>query len=175
MNETEVYVTLKGQEIPLGGLDSEERRLVGRLRRRARTHPNWTDFGNYWMREVAGCYDARGVSRAQSRRKAVYQIAQDLGSRLGVAAGLIRAPEYRAELEELIRLKFRTRRAFCAATGLSEAMLSHVLAGRKDLSLESLTKALDRIGYRLCIAPAVTAEPVKHNRGKRGKTTARSA
>jgi hypothetical protein len=33
-------------------------------------------------------------------------------------------------------------------------MLSHVLAGRKDLSLESLGKALERIGYRLRIVPS---------------------
>ena len=36
---------------------------------------------------------------------------------------------------------------------LSEDMLSHVLAGRKDLSLASLTAALERIGYRLRIVP----------------------
>jgi hypothetical protein len=38
--------------------------------------------------------------------------------------------------------------------GISEDMLSHVLAGRKDLSLEALTTALERIGYRLRIVPA---------------------
>jgi hypothetical protein len=32
-------------------------------------------------------------------------------------------------------------------------MLSHVLAGRKDLSLESLTRALGPIGYRLSFVP----------------------
>jgi hypothetical protein len=53
----------------------------------------------------------------------------------------------------LIRGKFASRRAFCDAAGLSEDMLSHVLAGRKDLSLEKLTQALSRIGYRLRIVP----------------------
>jgi hypothetical protein len=33
-------------------------------------------------------------------------------------------------------------------------MLSHVLAGRKDLSLESLSKAPEGIGYRLSFVPA---------------------
>jgi hypothetical protein len=33
-------------------------------------------------------------------------------------------------------------------------MLSHVLAGRKDLSLAGLTQALERIGYALHIRPA---------------------
>jgi hypothetical protein len=154
MKSADVYVTLTGQEVALTGLDHEEGRLLRALERRARTHPSWTDFGNYWVREVAAFYDGRGLSRGESRRGLVYRIVQDLCSRLGIAEGLVRVPEYRAELEELIRLKFRTRRAFCEATGLSEAMVSHVLAGRKDLSLESLSKALDRIGYRLRIVPA---------------------
>src|SRR5438552_2357921 len=124
MKEADSYVTLEGQEISLSGLGAEERRLLARLRRRARTQPSWTDFGNYWVRAVAAFHDARGLSRAQSRRSPVYQIAQDLCSRLGVAEGLVRAPEVRTELEELIRLKFPTRRAFCEAAGLSEQMLS---------------------------------------------------
>ena len=158
MNEADIYVTLGGQEIPLSGLDRDERRLLARLRQRARTRPSWTEFGNFWMHEVAAFYDARGVPRAQSRRRPVYRVAQDLCSRLGVAAGLVRAPEYRGDLEELIRLKFRTRRAFCQATGLSETMLSHVLAGRKNLSLEALSKGLERIGYRLRIVPSAKAK-----------------
>jgi len=153
MKTPDVYVDLKGREIALSGLEPEERRLLARLRRRARTRPNWIDFGNYWTREVAGFYDGRGLTRTQSRQTAVYRVAQDLCSRLGIAAGLVRTPDYRVELEELIRRRYSTRRAFCEATGLSEQMLSHVLAGRKNLSLEALTKALERVGYRLAIAP----------------------
>jgi hypothetical protein len=37
-------------------------------------------------------------------------------------------------------------------------MLSHVLAGRKDLSVASLSKALERIGYRLKFTPAAPAK-----------------
>ena len=158
MNEAEIYVTLGGQEILLSGLAREERRLLSRLRQRARTQPSWTEFGNFWTREVATFYDARGVPRTQSRRGPIYRVAQDLCSRLGVAVGLARAPEYRGDLEELIRLRFRTRRAFCDATGLSESMLSHVLAGRKNLSLEALSKGLERIGYRLRIVPSTKAK-----------------
>jgi hypothetical protein len=33
-------------------------------------------------------------------------------------------------------------------------MLSHVLAGRKDLSVASLSRALERIGYRMNFVPA---------------------
>jgi hypothetical protein len=32
-------------------------------------------------------------------------------------------------------------------------MLSHVLAGRKDFSMQSLVQALDKIGYALRILP----------------------
>ena len=80
-------------------------------------------------------------------------MAADLSGRIAVAAGIARLGDYRDELEELIREKFPSRRAFCEASGLSEDMLSHVLAGRKDLSLAKLTEALGRIGYRLRIVP----------------------
>src|SRR5205823_1618537 len=134
--------------------DSDERRLVSRLRRRARTNPDWDAFDNYWTAAVPAFYEARGLSRSAVARTVPWRIAQDLSGRLAVAAGLARVPDYRDELEELIRTKFPSRRAFCKATGLSEDMLSHVLAGRKDLSLAALTGALGRIGYRLHILPS---------------------
>jgi hypothetical protein len=165
MKRADVYIDLKGTEIPLTGLDREERALLSRLRRRARTRRSWTEFANYWTREVAALYDARGLTRAQSRQTPVYRVAQDLWSRLGIAAGLVRSPDYRVELEELIRQKYPSRRAFCEATGLSEDMLSHVLAGRKDLSLAKLTGALERIGHRLRIVPA--PQPARSRKPRR--------
>ena len=78
---------------------------------------------------------------------------------MGIASGLVRPDDYQSDLEELIREKFPTRRAFCEATGLSEGLLRHVLAGRKDLSLAALTAALERIGYRLRILPAPELKP----------------
>src|SRR5919202_1213330 len=147
MSRADAYVDLKGRDIPLADLDADERKLVARLRRRARTHPDWDDFDNYWTRAVAAFYEARGRSRAEARQTPVYRVAQDLSGRLAVTAGLARVPDYRDELEELIRERFPTRRAFCEATGLSEDLLSHVLAHRKHLSLGTLTKALARIGF----------------------------
>ena len=47
---------------------------------------------------------------------------------------------------------FGTRRALCKATGLPEDLLSHVLAGRNDFSVATLTNGLERIGYRLALA-----------------------
>jgi len=89
MKRADVSVDLDGQEIALSALDAEERRLVARLRRRARTHPDWNDFDNDWLREVAAFYDARGISRRRSRETAVFRIGQDLSGRLGLASGLV--------------------------------------------------------------------------------------
>jgi hypothetical protein len=80
-------------------------------------------------------------------------VAQDLASRLAISQGHASAPDYRDELEAIIRTHFPTRRAFCEATGLSEDMLSHVLARRKHLAIDTLEAALRRIGYGLHIAP----------------------
>jgi hypothetical protein len=153
MRQAKVYVDLNGDEICLEHLDADEQKLLTRLQRRARMNPDWNAFDNYWTVAVPALYEARGLARKSATRTILWRIAQDLSSRLGIAAGLVRLEDYRDELEELIDEKFPSRRAFCQATGLSEDMLSHVLAGRKDLSLGALTKALERIGYRLRIVP----------------------
>ena len=158
MRQTDVYVDLEGRTLSLTGLDADERRLVARLRRRARSNPGWDAFDNYWTVAVASFYKARGLSRAAVTRTVPWRLAQDLSGRLAVAAGLALVPDYRDELEELIRTQFPSRRAFCEE-GLSEDMLSHVLAGRKDLSLAALTGALGRIGYRLRILPSPGLKP----------------
>ncbi len=155
MTRAEPYTDLKGRPIFLTDLDPEELALVDDLRNRAESHPDWNDFENYWTQAVGSFYDARGVPRVESRRTAVYRIAEDLGGRLAVEAGLASLPDYRDDLERLIQDEFSTRREFCAATGLSEDMLSHVLAHRKQFGIDTLAKALDRIGYQL----RITREP----------------
>jgi hypothetical protein len=49
-------------------------------------------------------------------------------------------------------LEFPSRRAFCNASGMPAALLDEVLAGCKGISMETLAKALDRVGYRLRFA-----------------------
>jgi hypothetical protein len=110
------------------------------------------------MSRVARFYAARGLSRRDVRQTAAYRIGQDLASRIAIDAGLTRAPDYRDELERIIRQRFSTRRDFCRATGLSEDMLSHVLAKRKHLAVDTLAMALQKIGYALRVVPA---EPAK--------------
>ncbi len=153
MRQDDVYVDLNGNTIYLTHLDADERKFLARIRRRARTNPDWDAFDNYWTVAVPSFYEPRGLPRKAVPRTTLWRIAQDLSGRIAVAAGIARLGDYRDELEELIREKFPSRRAFCEASGLSEDMLSHVLAGRKDLSLAKLTEALERIGYRLRIVP----------------------
>jgi hypothetical protein len=147
----------------LSDLDAEERKFVTELQARYDNSPGWNEFENYWTSAVAEFYGARGLTRRESRRKAVYRIAQDLGNRLGIAAGLARAPDYRDELDEIVRANFRTRREFCEATGLAEDMLSHVLAHRKHLSMETLVSALTRIGYAIRMVPQTEELPLGPN------------
>ena len=78
---------------------------------------------------------------------------------MAVEAGLARVPDYRDELDALIRSRFQTRREFCQATGLTEDMLSHVLSGRKHLAIETLSEALQKIGFSLRIVPVKSIEP----------------
>lgn len=147
------YVDLKGQSFRLADFDEEERALVDKFLALAATNPQWHVYGNQWQPEIDRLYSPRGLSRREMIETPVYRILQDLGSRLGLAQGKMRMSDYRDELEQLILTRFKTRRAFCEATGLSEDMLSHVLARRKHLGIDTLTDALAKIGFALHIAP----------------------
>ncbi|MCH7990211.1 MAG: hypothetical protein IID46_13810 [Planctomycetes bacterium] len=151
-----IYMDFRGNPISLAYLDDEERKLIDRLKRRSHTHRDWNDFENYWTKRIAELYDKRGVPRKESCKTAVFKIAQDLGSRIGIEQGLVRVPDYRSELGALIREKFKNRREFCKATGISEDMLSHVLARRKHLAIDTLEEALKKIGCTLRIVPLPT-------------------
>jgi hypothetical protein len=158
MSKSDIYIDLDGKSLSLANLDEEELLLVNRLLRRARLKPSWNDFDNYGYRAVAEFYDARKVPRKQSRNSMAFHIVQDLSNRIAIASGMARYGDYRDELEELIGEHFPSRGAFCKATGISSTMLSHVMAGRKQLSLEALTAALQRIGYQLRFMPVERAK-----------------
>lgn len=169
------YYRLRGDAIPLDALDSEERALLNRLIRSYQKQPAWHEFHNERVAAVGKLYDDRGVPRRGSSRTPLYQVAKDLESRLGILHGHIGAgTDYRVDLLLLVVSQFKTRRAFCEATGLSEDMLSHVLARRKHLSIQKLTEALERIGYTLQIRPTGDVAAEQHRkslkRGKNGKS-----
>jgi hypothetical protein len=160
---TKAYVDLKGNEWHLSRLDADERDLVNELKDRAERDADWYSFGNYWVKRVTSFYEDRGHTRQEIVASIPYRVGQDLASRIGVAQGKMRAPDYREELEALIRSRYQSRRAFCEATGLSEDMLSHVLAGRKDLSIEALSKAMSRIGFAVRLLPVAALAKANGN------------
>jgi hypothetical protein len=147
------YVDLSGRTFELSELDKEERELLAKLKAFADRNPEWSEYRNYWLSEVAKLYETQGLTRTEIIATAVYRIGQDIGSRLGIAQGKTRLSDYRDELEHLILTRFKTRREFCEATGLSEDMLSHVLARRKHLAIDTLYAALEKVGYTVHIAP----------------------
>ena len=146
------YLDLRGKTIDLSTLDREELQLFQQLQADAERMDS-TAYWNHWVSQVSNLLSPRGLSRAAIVRSPLYRLAQDLGSRQQVQRGEARVPDYRDELEGIILDRFKTHRAFCEATGLSEDMLSHVLARRKHLAIDTLTEALGRVGYRLTIAP----------------------
>jgi hypothetical protein len=58
---------------------------------------------------------------------------------------------------------------------LAEDLISHVLARRKHLAIDTLTEALDKIGYRLEIRPTPQdVGPAKDAVNRRSRTGART-
>jgi len=148
---TMTYVDLEGQVYPLIHLDAAERKLLGKLQRKASSGLSWDEFDNFWLPQVAAFYHRRGFRRRTTSQTMLFKIGLDLSSRIGVAAGLTRLSDYRDELEEIIRTRFKTQAKFSKATGLSPDTVNNVLAGRKHLAIDTLEAALDRIGYTLHI------------------------
>ena len=146
------YLDLRGKTIDLSTLDREESQLFHQLQSDADLMDS-AAYRNHWVSQVTNLLATRGLSKAEIVGTTIYRLAQDLGSRQQVERGEARVPDYRDELEGIVLSQFKTRRAFCEATGLSEDMLSHVLARRKHLAIDTLTAALGRVGYRLTIAP----------------------
>jgi len=153
MRPHDQHRNLRGEIIPFAQLDDDERALVRTLLAEAASGIDWNGYSNFWMSRVDTFYSPRGLSRLEIRRTAAYRIGQDMGSRIGIREGAVRAPDYRDELSEIIRTRFGTQREFCEKSGLSEDMLSHVLSKRKHLAINTLVEALGRVGYTLHIAP----------------------
>ena len=161
-----VYKDLRGESIDASHLDDAERELVAELIQYSEQHPDprTTNYWNFYVKRVGKFYERRGLKRQETTETVVWRIAQDINGRLMIAAGLARAGDYRGELENLIITRFKTRRAFCEVTGISEDMLSHVLARRKHLGIETLSDALAKIGYTIHITPMPDATPPSNAR-----------
>ena len=152
-----IYTSLTGETFSLADLDADERRLMDELVARHRSAATWPEFRNHYIRAVDDLYASRGLPRREVTDTPVWKIAQDLNGRVMVRLRLAVPPDYRDKLADLIRADFPTQKAFCEATGLTEDLVSHVLARRKHLAIDTLTGALERIGYRLQIVPIEAA------------------
>jgi transcriptional regulator with XRE-family HTH domain len=150
----ESHRTLTGRTLDLRELPAKERDALSELHRLYDTRPGWADFARRWPQLLR--------ERVWGRKKVpvgapLYRVAQDLELRLGVAEGRIAPPDYRDHLADLIEEKFKTRAAFCQATGIDPGNLSHVLAGRKDFSLEVLKKVVEVLDVQLDLVPRAEA------------------
>lgn len=162
MSKRNEYTDRRGESLDLSSLDREERDLVAELLRYAETYSDarQAEFWNFYPRRVGDFYAARGLSRTEIVRTLVWRIAQDINGRLLVAAGLAKdSDDYREKLDALIREKYGSRRRFCELTGVTEDMLSHVLAKRKHMSIQALSNALAKVGYTIQIAPIPGTSP----------------
>jgi hypothetical protein len=156
MVKNNIYLDFKNRPNSLADLTAAERRLIDDCRKLAATRPDWGAYTNFWIPKAEKLLSDRGLDRREMIQSSLWRVIQDIGARLHIGSGLARAPDYRDELEQIIRERFSTRRAFCESTGLSEDMLSHVLARRKHLAIDTLCDALSRIGYSLRIMPLPT-------------------
>src|SRR3989304_273672 len=116
MGKNDKYTGRCGETLDLSTLDRDERELVAELVRFADAHPDarTAEYWNFYPKRVGKFYEARGLSRSETTRTLVWQIAQDINGRLMVAAGLAKdSKEYREELDAIIRERYGSRSRFC--------------------------------------------------------------
>lgn len=149
-----IYRTLTGRVIDLHALSQKERDALAEVDAVFRLRPDWTEFARTWPAVLR--------KRVWGKRKVpvgapLYRVCQDMEFRLGVAQGQVAPPDYRDQLAELIEEKFGSRYAFCKAAGIDQGNLSHVLAGRKEFSLDVLRRALEVLDVQLDLVPTAEA------------------
>lgn len=148
------YTTITGREIDVGALSDPERGFLEEIAAIFRAQPDWTRFAAQWMR--------LGRERLWRTTRPVgtplYAVCQDLETRLGVAQGKVSAPDYRDLLLDIIDERFPSRAAFCRSAGMDPGHLSRVLAGKSEISVETLHRALAVVGVVLTARPMATTE-----------------
>tara|TARA_R110002072_G_scaffold17340_2_gene66145 strand:- start:535 stop:1044 length:510 start_codon:yes stop_codon:yes gene_type:complete len=141
------YRALTGRLYDLGTLSEAEREVLDEIRGLYLRQPSWDGFARQWAR-IARERLWKGTRRVPVG-STLYRIGQDLELRLGIAEGRVARPDYRDMLADHIEGRFRSRYAFCKASGIDQGNLSRVLAGKKHLSPETLFRALEVLGVQL--------------------------
>src|SRR2546425_1074157 len=132
-----VFQTITGRALDLERLDAKEREFLAAVQARYEKDPAWSAFAAWWPKEL----QRSGLS-AES---VAYRICQDLEARLGIAQGKVAAPDYRDFLADLIDERYGSRYRFCKETGMDPGHLSRILAGRSELSLQTLQRILEQL------------------------------
>src|SRR2546425_1998673 len=146
-----VFQTITGRALDLERLDAKEREFLAAVQARYEKEAAWSAFAAWWPKALR-----RSGLSAES---VAYRICQDLEARLGIAQGKVAAPDYRDYLADLIDERYGSRYRFCKTTGVDPGHLSRTLAGRSELSLQTLQRILEQLDAALVIEPqdALTA------------------
>lgn len=152
-----LYKTLTGRSIDSHNLPQSEQRLLSGLLEEAGKKPDWVKFSRFWSGHLAGLL--KKLPREGRTQHALYRIAQDLEMRLGIAQGAVAEPDYRDYLVAAIEEQFGSRYRFCKATGIPEGELSQVLSGKKNFSVERLTKAAKALQMSVTLLPTASFGP----------------
>lgn len=146
------YHTQLGEEFVLQDLPEKHRAVLEKVRRDLANMTDPDEVSNFIQSQ--GLKVWRSVPFRERRKLPLRRILRDLEARKLIELGFARIPSYREQLEEIIEVHFDSVAQFCLATGLSPSLVSHVLKGDKNISLEVLEKALARIGYRIKLVGA---------------------
>src|SRR3989475_3875776 len=139
------YRTITGRRFDLNRLTKGERGFLADVNRTYEKAPGWSEFGSWWVTEFK--------NSSLPQESIAYRICQDLEARLGIAQGTVAAPDYRDYLADLIDERHGSRYRFCKATGMDPGHLSRILAGRSELSLQTLQRILEQLDPTLVIEP----------------------
>lgn len=139
------FRTITGRTLDLAGVGEDERRFLAAVQREYGTGPEWSEFAAWWAEEL------RRAGLEQDC--ASYRVCQDLEARLGIAQGKVAPPDYRDFLADLIEERHGSRYRFCKETGVDPGHLSRVLAGRAELSLQTLQRVLEALHAALVVQP----------------------
>lgn len=140
-----IFRTITGRTLDLAGLAEDERQFLGTVQREYETSPEWSEFAAWWAEELRSAGLGQG--------SVSYRICQDLEARLGIAQGKVAPPDYRDFLADLIEDRYGSRYRFCKETGVDPGHLSRVLAGRAELSLQTLQRVLEALHAALVVQP----------------------
>lgn len=143
-----VFETITGRTLDLERLNAKEREFLGVVQAGYAKDPEWSEFAAWWPERLQ--------QSGLSTDSVTYRICQDLEARLGIAQGKVAAPDYRDYLADLIEERHGSRYRFCKATGMDPGHLSRILAGRSELSLQTLQRILEQLDAALVIQPGKT-------------------